>query len=202
MNVVLERVESAVRCESESSFRSHLLLVYCTLFEDTFLVHSDRRTQIQSLAKSEIMTMDKDTVRFLQIFSARLVLECFGGGGAIWGFSEVITFRNPATQEFWRFNAQVAGFIFFFRWLLQISDYLKKQSRDEASTSRLFQIFSARLVLEVFGGAGAIWYVTRAFWMLCISNRRLLLTHLFHCLILFSMNLLGKQGVFGSSHST
>jgi hypothetical protein len=105
------------------------------------------------------MTMDKDTVRFLQIFSARLVLECFGGGGAIWGFSEVITFRNPATQETWRFNAQVVGFIFFFRWLLQISDYVKKQSRDEASPSRLFQIFTARMVLEVFGGAGAIWYV-------------------------------------------
>jgi hypothetical protein len=131
------------------------------------------------------MTMDKDTVRFLQIFSARLVLECFGGGGAIWGFSEVITFRNPATQEFWRFNAQVAGFIFFFRWLLQISDYLKKQSRDEPSTSRLFQIFSARLVLEVFGGAGAIWYVTYVFWMLRISKRRLLLRPLYRCLILF-----------------
>jgi len=102
---------------------------------------------------------EKDTIRFAQIFSARLVLEVFGGGGAIWGFSEVITFRNPATQELWRFNAQVAGFIFFFRWLLQISDYMKKQTNDEASITRLFQIFTARLVLEVFGGAGAIWYV-------------------------------------------
>lgn len=119
------------------------------------------------------MTMDKDTVRFLQIFSARLVLECFGGGGAIWGFSEVITFRNPATQETWRFNAQVVGFIFFFRWLLQISDYLKKQTRDEASPSRLFQIFTARLVLEVFGGAGAIWYVPKMLFLvvfICASS--------------------------------
>jgi ABC-type multidrug transport system fused ATPase/permease subunit len=108
------------------------------------------------------MTMDKDGIRFTQIFSARLVLECFGGGGAIWGFSEVITFRNPVTQEFWRFHAQVIGFIFFLRWLLQISDYVKKQSRDEASTSRLFQIFSARMVLEVWGGAGAIWGFSEA----------------------------------------
>jgi len=106
------------------------------------------------------MDTPKDTIRFAQIFSARLVLEVFGGGGAIWGFSEVITFRNPKTQESWRFNAQVAGLIFFIRFLLQISDYLKKQSRDnDASVGRLFQIFSARLVLEVFGGAGAIWYV-------------------------------------------
>jgi len=108
------------------------------------------------------MDSPKDTIRFAQIFSARLVLEVFGGGGAIWGFSEVITFRNPDTQETWRFNAQLAGAIFFIRWLLQISDYMKKQCRDEASTTRLFQIFAARLVLEVFGGAGAIWGFSEA----------------------------------------
>jgi len=37
----------------------------------------------------------------VQTFLAKIVLEVFGGGGAIWGFSEVITFRNPSTQEVW-----------------------------------------------------------------------------------------------------
>jgi len=100
---------------------------------------------------------DTDSLRFYQIFSARLVLEVFGGGGAIWGFSEVITWRNPSTQETWRFNAQVVGFLFFLRFLLQVADYLKKQSRDEFNGVRLIQVFTARLILEVFGGAGAIW---------------------------------------------
>jgi len=96
-------------------------------------------------------------VRLFQIFSARLVLEVFGGGGAVWGFSEVCTFRRPETQEFWRHNAQIVAFIFFTRWSLQINDYLIENNIDKTKVVRLFQIFSARLVLEVFGAGGAIW---------------------------------------------
>jgi len=92
-----------------------------------------------------------------QIFSARLVLEVFGGGGAIWGFSEVCTFRRPDTQEFWRHNAQIVAFIFFVRFNLQISDYLAVNNIDKTKVVRLLQIFSARIVLEVFGAGGAIW---------------------------------------------
>eukprot|EP00549_Striatella_unipunctata_P023408 CAMPEP_0118683862 /NCGR_PEP_ID=MMETSP0800-20121206/6298_1 /TAXON_ID=210618 ORGANISM="Striatella unipunctata, Strain CCMP2910" /NCGR_SAMPLE_ID=MMETSP0800 /ASSEMBLY_ACC=CAM_ASM_000638 /LENGTH=320 /DNA_ID=CAMNT_0006580453 /DNA_START=747 /DNA_END=1709 /DNA_ORIENTATION=+ len=91
------------------------------------------------------------------IFTARLVLEVFGGGGAIWGFSEVVTFRNPETQEFWRTNAQVIAALFFVRFFLQILDFLCGKSRDEKTLLRFFAIFLAKIVLEVFGAGGAIW---------------------------------------------
>jgi len=103
-------------------------------------------------------------VRFYQIFSAKLVLEVFGGAGAIWGFSEVLTLRNPATQELWRFNALTIGFIFFLRYLMQMKDFLIETRYAGQSLViskqqwvRLFQVYSAKLVLEVFGGGGAIW---------------------------------------------
>lgn len=106
-------------------------------------------------------------IRLFQIFSAKLVLEVFGGAGAIWGFSEALTLRTPDTVWFWRPCALFIGFIFFIRWTKQIQDYL-----DEVYTGnsverlnamvRLVQIFSAKLVLEVFGGAGAIWGFSEA----------------------------------------
>ena len=63
-------------------------------------------------------------IRLLQIFSARLVLEVFGGAGAIWGFSEAMTFRVPSTVWFWRPTALTFGVIFFVRWIMQIQDYV------------------------------------------------------------------------------
>ena len=41
-------------------------------------------------------------IRLLQIFSAKLVLEVCGGGGAIWGFSEAIGLRTTSNVWFWR----------------------------------------------------------------------------------------------------
>jgi hypothetical protein len=69
-------------------------------------------------------TLDQQLKRLVQIFSAKLVLEVFGGGGAIWGFSEAIGFRNPHTVWFWRPCALTFGSIFFVRWLMQIRDYM------------------------------------------------------------------------------
>jgi len=105
----------------------------------------------------DVEAMSSPFVRLFQIFSAKLVLEVFGGGGAIWGFSEVLTLRNPETQEFWRHNAQIAAFIFFVRFSLQINDFLIDHDIDQEKIVRLLQTFSARLVLEVFGAGGAIW---------------------------------------------
>jgi len=34
------------------------------------------------------------------------------------------------------------------------------EGQQDYSTPRLLQIFSARLILEVFGSAGAVWYAT------------------------------------------
>ena len=33
----------------------------------------------------------KASIRLVQIFAAKIVLEVFGGGGAIWGASEIVT---------------------------------------------------------------------------------------------------------------
>jgi len=107
--------------------------------------------------------------RYTQIFTARIVLEVMGGGGAIWGFSEVCTLRRPETQEFWRFNALTIGFIFFLRFLCQHKDYFTDIVLVDGSAAmtdtkwlRMMQIFWAKIVLEVFGGAGAIWGFSEA----------------------------------------
>lgn len=114
----------------------------------------------------KVCTIDKEksSYRFLQIFAAKLVLEVFGGGGAIWGFSEALTLRVPETQEFWRLNASVVGAIFFVRFLFQCKDYITQMNGqsllfdyNSKSMIRGWQVFSGKLVLEFFGGAGAIW---------------------------------------------
>lgn len=59
-------------------------------------------------------------------------------------------------------NAFIFAAIFAVRWLMQIRDHLikvggSKINLHEGTVRRLLQIFSARLVLEVWGGGGAIW---------------------------------------------
>lgn len=69
-------------------------------------------------------------IRLLQIFSARLVLEVFGGAGAIWGFSEALGLRNPTNSvPLWRPIALSFGFIFFCRWILQIQDFVEESKQ-------------------------------------------------------------------------
>ena len=67
-------------------------------------------------------------IRLLQIFSARLILEVFGGAGAIWGFSEAIGLRDQSTIWFWRPCALTVGVIFFCRWVGQIQDYMMEEN--------------------------------------------------------------------------
>lgn len=57
---------------------------------------------------------------FTRIYIPRLILEVFGAGGAIWGFSEAIGLRTPKTVWFWRPAALIVGLIFFIRWVIQI----------------------------------------------------------------------------------
>jgi len=106
---------------------------------------------------------DQKALRLLQIFSAKLVLEVFGGAGAIWGFSEAIGLRVPSSVWFWQPCALTFGAIFFGRWLSQVHDYVIDEGiQIDDKLKRLLQIFSAKLVLEVFGGAGAIWGFSEA----------------------------------------
>lgn len=108
-------------------------------------------------------------VRLAQVFSAKLVLEVFGGGGAIWGASEIVTFRNPQTVHFWRPCAAIFAAVFLARFSLQIKDFLRNEymslnnhnniniKEEECHVFRFVQIFSAKFVLEVCGGGGALW---------------------------------------------
>jgi hypothetical protein len=91
--------------------------------------------------------MDKKTeklLHLLHIFSANLILQVFGGAGAIWGFSEVLGLRTPETVWFWRPMAQFVGAIFFARWVLELDAHMKEEKITE-----LFQCSSGRLKLEV-----------------------------------------------------
>lgn len=48
-------------------------------------------------------------INFLYVTFVKLILEVFG---AIWGTSEVLTLRNPDTQEIWRYISSIIGIIF------------------------------------------------------------------------------------------
>jgi hypothetical protein len=56
----------------------------------------------------------------VQEFSAKIVLEVFGGGGAIWGFSEVLGLRTTENRDLWRTIAMFIAFLFFLRWSRQL----------------------------------------------------------------------------------
>lgn len=58
----------------------------------------------------------------LRAFSVRLVLEVFGGAGAVWGFSEACGLRRDNRDPFWRAAALSVGAVFFARWLFQLAD--------------------------------------------------------------------------------
>merc|ERR1712008_187655 len=82
------------------------------------------------ITSTKKLTAGMRWVRLLQIFSAKLVLEVFGGAGAIWGFSEVLTLRKPETLWFWRPCAAAVGAIFFLRFILQLEDYKKDIEKE------------------------------------------------------------------------
>ena len=56
-------------------------------------------------------------INFFWVAFVKLILEVFGASGAIWGTSEVLTLRNPDTQEIWRYISSIIGIIFFIRFL-------------------------------------------------------------------------------------
>ncbi len=75
--------------------------------------------------------MNKQTekiLHLLHIFTADLILQVFGGAGAIWGFSEVLGLRTPDTLWFWRPTAQFIGAVFFARWIVQLDAHIKKEN--------------------------------------------------------------------------
>lgn len=152
------------RPETQEFWR-HVALTVASIFFCRFILQiRDFIGEIHGIKNT--IDDQKSWTRFFQIFAGRIVLEVFGGGGAIWGFSEAATLRNHETQEFWRYNAKVVAFIFFCRFLLQCNDYLKDMNGDNfifdlpmkrKDIVRFVQVFSATMILQVFGGGGAVW---------------------------------------------
>ncbi len=70
-------------------------------------------------------------IRLFRVFGAKLVLEVFGGAGAIWGFSEAIGLRVPSTVWFWRPCALTVGVIFLSRWVDQVREYVVAMDDDD-----------------------------------------------------------------------
>lgn len=102
-------------------------------------------------------------LEFAQIHASKFILQVLGGSGAVWGSSEVLTFRNAATASEWRIASIVVGFIFLIRWMFQISAYclcLSERWVDPttflSTALRFYDAFIATFILEVLGAAGAV----------------------------------------------
>jgi hypothetical protein len=65
-------------------------------------------------------------------FSCKLILEVWGSGGAIWGFSEAIGLRTPLTIYLWRPTAILVSMVFFIRWLLQLCNRASEIRKDNS----------------------------------------------------------------------
>mmetsp|Transcript_26421 Transcript_26421/g.54472 ORF Transcript_26421/g.54472 Transcript_26421/m.54472 type:complete len:329 (-) Transcript_26421:66-1052(-) len=101
---------------------------------------------------------------FLQVFASKLVLEVLGGAGDIWGCSEAVTLRNATNKFSWRVAAAAVGYVFFIRWVFQVFAYClcfaglwSNPASFRMTLARWYDAFVSKLVLEVFGAAGAVW---------------------------------------------
>lgn len=106
-----------------------------------------------------------------EIYASRFVLQVLGGCGAVWGCSEVVGLRRSNSEnsnsDSWRIGAACVGCLFLIRWMLQIASYcliIKPLSNRASSSSSClamgmewFETVVVKVILEVFGAAGAIW---------------------------------------------
>ncbi|KAL3893952.1 MAG: hypothetical protein SGARI_007892 [Bacillariaceae sp.] len=69
--------------------------------------------------------------QLLHLFSVKLVLEVFGGGGAIWGFSEACGLRHENNIWFGRPAALSIAFLFALRWAWQLSRAIALSQRKQ-----------------------------------------------------------------------
>jgi hypothetical protein len=129
---------------------------YCyTGFHDCFRFHRPEHLQAEPI----------DYAAFGQVFMAKLLLEVCGAAGAIWGSSEIFTLRNAETNAAWRIVSLVVFGMFLIRFWWHSKHFLEHQREFPPIKLRhrrlhkvpFSQIFSAKLVLEVLGAAGAIW---------------------------------------------
>eukprot|EP00527_Entomoneis_sp_CCMP2396_P006773 CAMPEP_0198149810 /NCGR_PEP_ID=MMETSP1443-20131203/48260_1 /TAXON_ID=186043 /ORGANISM="Entomoneis sp., Strain CCMP2396" /LENGTH=190 /DNA_ID=CAMNT_0043814941 /DNA_START=3 /DNA_END=575 /DNA_ORIENTATION=- len=65
--------------------------------------------------------------RWAEMCIAKMVLEVFGSGGAVWGFSDIFGLRTPYTLGVWRPMAIAMSALFFLRWIWQMCGFYKQE---------------------------------------------------------------------------
>lgn len=136
--------------------------------------------------RGEPNTMHDETkswTRLFHVFPPRFLLEVCGGGGAVWGFSQVTTARNSDNESFWRIVALFVASVLFVRFTFQIYVYvsaIKKKytllgilyfEYDRRRRFAFVEVFASRLILQVFGAGGAIWGFTQVLTLNRDSNQ-------------------------------
>jgi hypothetical protein len=132
--------------------------------------------RVHSLEEEPFTISKWELFDIIRVFLPKVVLEVFGAAGAMWGFFEVVKARRPSTLWFWRPTSLIIGGLFLVRWSMQIRDYfdvlvarrgkvvnkvvIESEELMTISMQELFEIlriFFPKIVLDIFGSAGAMW---------------------------------------------
>lgn len=138
-------------------------------FRDFFRFHRHEEVEMRPV----------DYASWIQLFMAKFLLEVCGSAGAIWGCSDIFGWRTAETNEVWRILSLVVFGIFLLRFWWHSKHYLEhdrefppiKFKHRRLHKLPFLQIFSASLVLEVLGAAGAVWGPAEAMTWRTPDNR-------------------------------
>jgi hypothetical protein len=83
---------------------------------------------------------------------AKFLLDVLGGCGAVWGCAEAAAVRDGGNAASWRVLSVCAGVFCFLRWWRV---EVRRRQRDVSAEMSVEAV--ATLLLQVFGGAGAVW---------------------------------------------
>jgi len=118
-------------------------------------------------------------VSFIEKVVSKFILEVMGAAGALWGCADFLNFRDTtAHEENVRALAILFGFIFATRywwhvknWWEHERDYLPIESNHRTDMLAFFQSKLSVFVLQVMGGAGAVWGAAEVVKLRDDSNR-------------------------------
>ena len=86
---------------------------------------------------SDPSSMPKILIRWIDTFIVTLILEVFGAVGAVWGFSEIVTVRNPETNKVWRLISAAVGLVFLVRWIIHLIKFVQSEHDSVADESQV-----------------------------------------------------------------
>ena len=76
-------------------------------------------------------------LRWIDAFIVTLILEVFGAVGAVWGFSEIVTVRNPKNNKVWRSISAAVGLVFLVRWSIHLIKFVQSEHDSVADESQV-----------------------------------------------------------------